>query len=72
MIVNEYKIKISQYNSNIVARLSFLDEQGREEESALYSLDELTNIIQLWKVGHIVGLFANGTVLASDAVLRIE
>jgi hypothetical protein len=72
MIVNEYKIKLSQYNSNIVGRLSFLDEQGREEESALYSLDELTNIIQLWKVGHIVGSFAIGTDLAVDAVLRIE
>ena len=64
--VTDYTIQFSLYHSEIVARLSFKRETGEIEESALYSLGEVQNAIDLWRDGNLSGSFAIGTQLAQN------
>jgi hypothetical protein len=50
-----------------VGRLSFEDQ-----ESNLYSMVELCNIIELWKMGALCGSFAIGTILSDKASFTIK
>ena len=65
--VSEYNITLSSYHDEFVARLSFEDQ-----ESNLYSLVELCNIIDLWKMGALCGSFAIGTILSDKASFTIN
>ena len=65
--VSEYQITLSLYHDEFVARLSFEDQ-----ESNLYSLVELCNIIELWKMGALCGSFATGTVLSDKASFTMK
>lgn len=60
--ISEYQITLSNYHDEFVARLSF---EG--QESNLYSLVELCNILELWKMGALCGSFAIGTILSDKA-----
>lgn len=65
--ISEYNITLSTYHDEFVARLSFEDQ-----ESNLYSLVELCNIIELWKMGALCGSFAIGTILSDKASFTMK
>ncbi len=65
--VHSFTIKTSLYHDQIVGRIV-----ADGEESALYSLPELANIITLMKMGGLMGGFFIGKVLADNAETRIE
>jgi hypothetical protein len=72
-IVREYTIELQKYHDDIIGRLIFKNEKGEIEESGLYSLLELTNMVYMW-IHHIEdmrGSFCIGTKLAPDAQLTI-
>ena len=65
--ISDYSITLSTYHDEIVARLSFDDQ-----ESNLYSLAELCNIVELWKMGDLCGSFAIGTILSDKASFTMK
>ena len=65
--ISEYHITLSTYHDEFVARLSFEDQ-----ESSLYSLSEVGNIIELWKMGALCGSFAIGTILSDRASFAMK
>ncbi len=68
MIVRDYTIQLQTYHDEIVGRLQFINANNEREETALYSLGELSNIVACWTVeGGLGGSFAIGTTLARDA-----
>lgn len=67
MIVSEYTIELQTYHGEIVGRVCFTRPDGTSEESALYSVSELNNIIGCWRIGTLLGSFAIGATLAHDA-----
>lgn len=67
MIVQEYTIELQTYHDEIIGRVCFTREDGTREESALYSVGELNNIVACWRMGELLGSFAIGAELAKDA-----
>lgn len=67
-MIREYTLQFQTYHDEIVGRICFNDTQGQLQESALYSLPELQNIVSLWKGDQLLGSFGIGAQLASDAV----
>ena len=65
--VKTYTLALSTYNGEIVGRLRFQNAQGETEESALYSLGELSNMLALWKMGAMLGSFAINSILSPSA-----
>jgi hypothetical protein len=67
MIVREYIVQLQTYHDEIIGRLMFTRNDGTIEESALYSLSELNNIVALWQSDGLLGSFAIGTQLHVNA-----
>jgi hypothetical protein len=65
--VHSFTIKTSLYHAQMIGRIV-----ADGEESALYSLPELANIIKLMKMGGLMGSFFIGKVLAHNADMGIE
>lgn len=72
LTVYEYKIKLFNYHDEIVGRLTYTLPSKREEESSLYSLSELANIIECWRAGTLKGSFGIDTCLAESARFELE
>ena len=71
-IIREYEIQLSLYHNEIVGRLAYRDAAtGEGGASALYSLDELNNVLSIWRSGVLSGSFAIGTYLAQNASFRM-
>ena len=71
MIVNQYTIKLQTYYDSIVGRLCFTRDDGTIEESALYSIPELNNMVDLWRMDQFLGSFAIGARLSDGAQCRL-
>lgn len=69
--VHHYWIELQSYHDEIVGRLQYRDEAGSLQESALYSLGELSNLVELWKTDGLLGSFGIGSVLSESAVFTI-
>lgn len=67
MIIREYTIQLQTYHDEIIGRLCFNHPDTGLQESALYSIPELNNIVALWQDDALLGSFGIGTVLARDA-----
>ena len=70
VIIHDYEIVLSTYHGEPAVRLRF-SRNGGQEESALYSVEEINNTIMMWKMGAQLGRFAIGTILADDATFQI-
>jgi len=71
MLIHEYAIALQVYHDEIIGRLQF-SKNGTIEESGLYSLPELQNIIALWQDDSLLGSFAIGTTLAKTATFTLK
>ncbi len=69
--VHHYWIELQTYHDEIVGRLQYRDEAGALQESALYSLGELSNLVELWKTDGLLGSFGIDSVLSESAVFTI-
>lgn len=69
--VRAYWIELQTYHDEIVGRLQYRDEAGALQESALHSLGELSNIVELWKAGALLGSFGIGSILSETAVFTL-
>lgn len=65
-IIRYYEIVIKTYHGEPVGRLRF-ERNGTPEESALYSIPELNNLILLLEQGAGLGSFAIGCQLEKGA-----
>lgn len=65
-IIRHFEIVLSTYHNEIVGRI-----RTDSEESALYSMPEINNIIALWRMGELYGSFGIGSELASDSTFAI-
>jgi hypothetical protein len=66
-IITEFTIELQIYHTEIVARLQYTDPDTKElQQSGLYSLREIENIIELWRDGYLMGGFGIGTRLAPN------
>lgn len=70
IIVHNYDIIMSSDHGEPALRLRF-SRGGKQEDSALYSAEEINNVIMLWKMGGLLGSFAIGTKLAENAAFRM-
>lgn len=70
-IVREYAIQFQIYHNEIVGRLIFKNEKGEQEESNLYSLSEIENIVSLWQAGCLQGSFGIGSMLERGIMPRL-
>lgn len=68
--IDYFEIEVSKYHDDIVARIQFVNN-GEVEQSSLYSINELNNIITLWAMGELLGSFAIGTKLAKQFKFQI-
>lgn len=65
-------IQLSTYHDSIVGRIVYTNpDNDRLEESSLYSLSEINNIITLWKMNKLCGSFAIGHSLADNASIEL-
>ena len=71
MIIRHYSIELQTYHTEIVGRLQFNHPDHGHQESGLYSIGELNNIVQLWQDNALCGSFAIGTTLARDAACTL-
>jgi len=71
MIIRHYSIELQTYHTEIVGRLCFKHPDHGVQESGLYSLPELNNIVAMWQDDALMGSFAIGTKLARDARLTL-
>lgn len=71
MIIHEFDIQLQIYHDQIIGRLCFKHPDHGVQESGLYSLPELNNIVALWQDDALMGSFGIGTVLARDARLTL-
>lgn len=69
--VNHYWIECQNYHNEIVARIQYRDFANQLQESALYSLGEIGNIVALWKAGELLGSFGIGSTLSESAVFTL-
>lgn len=65
-IIREYEIVVKIYHDEPVARIRY-SVNGKTEESNLYSLGEIDNLVRLWECGELLGSFAIGTKLERGA-----
>jgi hypothetical protein len=72
MIVKTYTVELQTYHDEIVGRLIYKRADGSTDESTLYSLGELNNIVALWRADALMGSFAIGATLALDAECIIQ
>lgn len=72
MIVHQYTVQVQTYHDSIVGRLIYTRADGSTDESALYSMAELNNIVALWRMDALMGSFAIGATLAPDAVCILQ
>ena len=71
-VITYFEIELSKYHDDICARIQYLNPKTQEiEQSALYSVNEINNIVTLWKEDELLGGFGIGTVLAKDAGMCI-
>lgn len=68
MLIRQYTVQVQTYHDTIIGRLIFTRDDGTIEESNLYTMQELNNIVALWRDDALMGSFAIGTKLAPDAV----
>lgn len=71
MNVNHYTVELQTYHDSIVGRLCFTRDDGTTEESALYSVSELNNMVDLWRMDQLLGSFAIGARLSDGAQCRL-
>lgn len=72
MIIREYVIELQIYHDEIIGRLQFTNpDTDTVEQSGLYSLPELNNIVAMWQDDALMGSFTIGTKLARDARLTL-
>ena len=69
-IVNYLEIVIKVYHDEPVARLRYT-LNNEVHESALYSLQEINNVLVLWRMNELQGSFAFGHTLAKDFQFQI-
>lgn len=70
--VNKIFIQLSTYHDSIVSRIIFVNPSTNEtEESNLYSISEINNIIACWKLGELLGSFAVGCILTDNAQIEL-
>lgn len=69
-IVNYLEIVIKVYHGEPWACLRYT-LNNEVHESALYSLQEINNIIALWRMGKLQGSFTTGHELAKDFQFQI-
>lgn len=65
-IIREYEIIVKIYHDEPVARIRY-SVNGETEESNLYSLGEINNMVKLWECDELLGSFGIGTKLARGA-----
>lgn len=71
MEVKFFTIELQVYSGKIVGRLQFINANKETEQTSLYNLEELTNVIYNWRNNQLVGSFAIGTTLAKDAGFQL-
>lgn len=64
--ITYYEIEFSTYQDEIVGSIQY-EHSGEVVRSQRYSLAEINNILELWRIGELKGSFGIGTVLAKDA-----
>jgi hypothetical protein len=70
--VNKIFIQLSTYHDSVVGRIVFVNPiTNKAEESNLYSISEINNIIACWKLGELMGIFAIGCILADNAQIEL-
>lgn len=70
--VNKIFIQLSTYHDSIVSRIVFINPStNKTEESGLYSISEMNNIITCWKLGELLGSFAIGCILVDNAQIEL-
>lgn len=69
-IIRYYEIVLSTYHNETVGRLRF-ERNGVLEESSLYSIRELNNLISLFEAGELFGSFAIGAKLEKGASFQL-
>ena len=65
-VVKNATIRFSMYHGMTVGRV-----EADGEESSLYSVSEIDNLLQLMRSGRLQGSFFIGKVLAPDATIRL-
>lgn len=71
-IINKLFLQFSTYHDSIVCRIVFTNPNTNKiEESSLYSLSEINNIISVWKSGELLGSFAIGCNLADNIIIEL-
>lgn len=65
-IIREYEIVVKIYHDEPIARIRY-SVNGKTEESNLYSLGEINNLVKLWECDELLGSFAIGTKLERGA-----
>lgn len=68
--IDYYEIEIGTYHGEPVGRLQY-HNQGVLDCSNLYTMQELNNILMLWRMGELKGSFAIGSKLADNAAFQI-
>lgn len=68
--IDYFEIVVSRYHDEIVARIQFANGD-KLEQSALYSLAEINNILMLWKMGELMGSFAMNCKLSEKFRFQI-
>lgn len=69
-IVNYLEIVITVYHGEPCARLRYV-LNNEVHESALYSLQEINNVLVLWRMNELQGAFAIGHTLAKNFQFQI-
>ena len=64
-IVHHVDFVCKVYHDEPAMRLRFFDEE-EFQESSLYSVGEINNILAVWQMGGLKGSFATGTKLADN------
>lgn len=70
--VTYYEIVIKTYHGEPVGRIRFSAGcMNNIEESALYSIPELNNILTIWRAGDSLGSFGIDYTLSPDATFQL-
>lgn len=69
--IDYYEIEFKNYHGQIMGRIRFVNKENKKEESNLYSISELNQILTNWKTGKLLGSFAIGTKLSKNHNFQI-
>lgn len=69
-IIKHIELVCKVYHDEPVMRLRYLDDE-KFEESSLYSVGEINNILHLRKLGDLLGSFGIGTKLAENFTFQL-